>query len=110
MSRHRTDIRVKEVKEHKLIQLQVQMLNGIYLVNCRCWTVGTEKETKAVVGNKQDERWRTGGDGGSSEENCGRKYGCHAKARAGDNRGKEGGRKEGWRVEMMDVLLSFRAP
>lgn len=30
--------------------------------------------------------------------------------RAVENRGKEGGRKEGWRVEMMDVLLSFRAP
>lgn len=50
-----------------------------------------------------------GGGGGESRE---RKYGCHAKARAVENGGrpKEGGRKEGWRVAMMDVLLSFRAP
>lgn len=50
------------------------------------------------------------GDGGGSEENCARKYGCHARARAVEKRGVEGGRKEGWRVEMMDVLLSFCAP
>lgn len=48
--------------------------------------------------------------GGNENENCGWKYGCHAKAGAVENRGKEGGRREGWRVEMMDALLSFRAP
>lgn len=37
-----------------------------------------------VVAMQKQELWRTGG--------------------------KEGGRKEGWRVVMMDVLLSFRAP
>ncbi len=58
-----------------------------------------------------DEKWqRRTGDGGGSGENRERKYGCHAKARAVEKGGKEGGRKEGWRVVMMDVLLSFRAP
>lgn len=56
-------------------------------------------------GKLWDEKWqRRTGDGGGSGENHERKYGCHAKA------GIEGGRKEGWRVVMMDVLLSFRAP
>lgn len=50
------------------------------------------------------------GVGGGNRENRGRKYGCHAEARAVENGGKEGGREEGWRVEMMDALLSFRAP
>lgn len=50
------------------------------------------------------------GGGGGRGENSERKYGCHAKARAVENISKEGGSKEGWRVEMMDVLLSFRAP
>lgn len=45
-----------------------------------------------------DEKWqRKIGDGGGSEENCGRKYGCHAQARAGENRGVEGGREGGKR-------------
>lgn len=52
-----------------------------------------------------DEKWR-----GHAGSNVRGKYGCRAKARAVVNRGKEGGRKEGWRAAMMDVLLSFRAP
>lgn len=37
------------------------------------------------------------------------KNGCHAEA--GEERGGRGaGREEGWRVVMMDALLSFRAP
>lgn len=68
-----------------------------------------EKEREDGERKVWDEKWQTG-DGRGNGENRERKYGCHAKARAVENRGKEGGRKEGWRVVMMDVLLSFRAP
>lgn len=104
---------MKDVEEHKLLQLPFQVLNRTYLVNYRwdCWIGEIEKGREDGVGKKLDEKWqRRTGDGGGSEENCGRKYGCHAKARAAENRGIEGGRKEGWRVEMMDALLSFCAP
>lgn len=35
---------------------------------------------------------------------------ANVEARAVENRGKGGGREEGWRVVMMDALLSFSAP
>jgi len=53
-----------------------------------------------------DEKWQRGTCGECRVRKCG----CHAKARAVENGGKEGGREEGWRVAMMDVLLSFCAP
>lgn len=53
---------------------------------------------------------------GREEERVGRSHGrecgCHAKARgSGERRYSDGGGiKEGWRVAMMDALLSFHAP
>lgn len=58
--KQRTDIKVKEVEVHKWLRLQIQVLNGTYLVNCRwdCWIVGIEKGTKDVVGKEQDQKWQ----------------------------------------------------
>ena len=53
-----------------------------------------------------EEGWRRRGQAGEEEIWLPRES-----ESSGENGGEEGGReKEGWRVAMMDALLSFRAP
>lgn len=55
---------------------------------------------------------KSGREGERMGRNRGSERGCHAKARGSGERrySDDGGIKEGWRVAMMDALLSFHAP